>query len=803
MKFTLSWLKERHLQTNASLADITKTLTDIGLEVESVENPGAVLHSFLTGEILSTTPHPDADRLKVCQVSIGQDKPLQVVCGGINARAGIKVVLAQPGVTIPSNGMKMRVSKIRGVESHGMLCSGEELLLDLGPKDGIIELPSETPVGLTLTEALPLDDPVIEIVITPNRGDCLGVRGIARDLSTTGVGTLRPLVLPDNHSTFESPIKIIRNLPQDRQEACPHFMGRYIKGVKNRPSPLWLQERLKAIGIAPISALVDITNFFTFDLPRPLHVFDADKITGNLTIRMGAVGEKIEALNHHSYAVDPSITVVADEKRVQGLGGIIGSAYSGCTMDTTNVFLEAAYFDPKRTAATGRKLGVMTDARYCFERGVDPHSTPLGIELGTALILDLCGGEASEVVSSGHPIQNQHRIAFPSERTKELTSVPVSADESHTIFTRLGIEVENETKDAMVCRTPSWRYDLTGPADLVEEIMRIKGYDLIPALPLPIEEKTAFPLSLLQQRTIQIRHYLAAQGLHEVISWSMIPDSHARLFGGTIESTRICNPISQDLEWMRPSLLPPLLDMVKKNVDRGQDQVHLFEIGCQYAGNLPTDQANIVAAIGYGKEAPSHWSVKPAPLSFYHMKSDILGILKIFGLTPDKVQFTREGLPSWYHPGKACVVQQGPKRILAYLGELHPHILQSWGLKKPACAFELFLDHLPLKAKKSFHCGKFSPSNLQKVMRDFGFLVPRALPAQDLVDTIKKVAPTLISEIRIFDVYEGPNVPDTHKVMAFHVTLQPQKETLTDEEIKKVYNEIIANADTLGAKLRL
>ncbi len=795
MKFTLSWLKD-HLNTSASIAEITTKLTSLGLEVEGIHNPGEKLQDFIVAEVIEAVQHPNADRLRVCKVATGKGDPLQIVCGAPNARAGIKVVLAQPGVTIPATGTVLKVGKVRDVESFGMMCSASELGLD-GGHEGIIELDSSAIIGESFATYASLDDPIIEIGVTPNRSDCLGVRGVARDLAAAGLGTLKPLKIKEIKGLFDSPVNV--TIDKDTLKNCPHFMGRYIKGVKNGPSPDWLQQRLKSIGLTPISALVDITNYLAYDLGRPLHVFDGDKIKGNaLQVRSAKAGESLVALNHNTYALQENMTVIADDSSVLAIGGIMGSESSGCTDDTENIFLEAAYFDPINITETGRKLAILSDARYRFERGIDPESTAIGIEIATQLILECCGGEASHVVQAGHVLDNQKAIKIDFNDVKLLTGVDVPKKEAIKILENLGCSVDSTGTKVT---TPSWRHDLAIPQDLIEEIIRIHGYEHIPTI--SVTSPHPAPLSLKNQKIGFLKRQLAEGGLNEVITWSMVDHKTGMLFG-LDESLRISNPISLDLECLRPTPLCHLILAAARNQTRSQDQIALFEIGPAYHHTLHDSQQLMAAGVRYLTTTEPHWAQAPRPFDIFDAKKDLFMALDTFGIDESKVQLNSNGAPSWYHPGRSAVIQQGPKNILGYFGELHPLVAKKLGIKgRPVC-FELFIDRLPIIPKKTTNKGSIDLSPYQVVERDFAFLAPRDLPAATLIKTIQQVAPDLIAKVTVFDLYEGDKIKADRKSITLKAQLVPKEGTLTDMQIKEIYDKIIAIVqDKTGAMLRL
>jgi phenylalanyl-tRNA synthetase beta chain len=797
MKTTLAWLKT-HLETGAPLEEIVRRLVMLGLEVDSVENRGKTLQPFIIARVVSAEPHPNADKLRVCVVDTGSER-LQVVCGAPNARAGMLGAFAPVGATIPRNGMVLKESNIRGAASKGMLCSGYELGLS-EDHEGIIDLPADAPVGASFAQFIGLDDPVLDVKITPNRGDCLGVRGIARDLAAAGVGRLLPLDATPAPGRFGSPIAVHLAGPDDK--ACPLFIGRTIRGVRNGPSPRWLKDRLTAIGLRPISALVDITNFLTFDVARPLHVFDADKIEGDLVVRSARAHETLAALNGRSYALDAEMTVIADDDEVLSLGGVIGGESSSVGEATANVFIEAALFDPVRTAATGRKLQLQSDARYRFERGLDPEFTRPGIEIATRLILEICGGEASEVTVSGAVPKPTPELLFPPSLVKTLGGVDVPAEEAARILGSLGF-IGEKRPDGLLVRVPSWRRDIAGNADLVEEILRIHGYDHIPAVPLlrdtPLPKAALTPA---QRRGGFVRRSLAGRGMVEAVTFSFMQGKIAELFGQVPERLRLANPISADLDAMRPSILPNLLAAVQRNADRGFPDGALFEVGPQYRDDAPEGQDLMATGLRSGRTAAKRWDDPGRPVDAMMAKADALAAIAAAGLAPESVQVSAEP-PDWYHPGRAGTLRLGAK-VLGYFGELHPGVLQEMGVTGPAVGFEIFLGHVPLpRAKSGRSRAPLKLSALQPVERDFAFVVPVDLPAETLLRAARNVDKRLVSDVRLFDVYTGAGVGEGKKSLAITVVLQPEEATLTEKEIEALSEKLIAQVEkATGGSLR-
>ncbi len=789
MKFTLGWLKE-HLDTSASLDEIVSRLTSLGIEVEEVTDRGRVLAPFTVAEIVEAKPHPHAERLQVCTVDTGGER-LQVVCGAGNARAGLKGVFAAIGATIPGSGMKLKRCEIRGVESHGMMCSAWEMGLG-DDHEGIIELPQDLELGRPFAEALGLDDPVIDVSITPNRADCLGVRGIARDLAAARLGVLKPRQVSPVKGSFKSPVGVRFDFPPAAEDACPMFVARYIRGVKNGESPAWLKNRLAAVGLRPISALVDISNFFTLDLARPLHVFDADKLKGDLTLRFAVAGESLCALDDKVYALEPGMTVIADETGVLSLGGVIGGESTGCGEETKNVLLECALFDPRRISATGRRLMIESDARYRFERSVDPASVIPGAEAATRMILDLCGGEAGEMVIAGAEPEWRREISFRSDRVAAIGGLAVGADEIRRILEALGFTVGAEHDGRYAVSAPSWRADAEGEADLVEEILRVYGYDRITALSFPRE--TALPKPVLtprQQRERFVRRELAARGLVEAVTWSFMDGALAKRFGGDDPDLRLMNPISSDLDVMRPSVLPNLIAAAGRNMARGEADFALFEVGPTYADNSPRGQRLVAAGLRVGNTGPRHWSGPLRAVDAFDAKADALAALAAAGAPAKKLKAAADA-PDWYHPGRSGSLRLAPDTVLAHFGELHPEVLARVDVKGPVAGFELFLDAVPEPEGKS---GKarplMKPSPLQPLERDFAFVVDAGVSADEVVVSAAAAASDLITDVGVFDLYEGEGIGEGEKSIAFTVTLQPTERTLTLEEIDEVTEKVI------------
>ena len=786
MKFSLSWLKD-HLDTAASADEIAAALTNCGLEVEGIENPAATLGAFTIAHVLTAERHPQADKLQVLSVDTGAGAPVQVVCGAPNARAGMKGVFGAPGTYVPGSGITLKVAAIRGVESCGMMCSMRELELS-DEHDGIIALPDDAPVGARYAQWAGMDDPVFDIAITPNRQECLGVLGIARDLAAAGIGTLKARVIVPVAGAFPMP----RPITIEDAEGCPAFAGRVVRGVQNGPSPDWLQRRLRAVGLRPISALVDITNFLSIDSGRPLHVYDVAKLNGGLTARRARAGETVLALNGKTYALDETMTVIADDGEVHDIGGIMGGEHSGCSETTTDVLIEAAYFTPERIGTTGRALGINSDARARFERGVDPLFVVPGLELATQMVLDLCGGEASELVIAGQIPDTSRSIAYRPTRVLGLAGLDVAEDEQADILTRLGFGVtRGETWQVSV---PSWRRDVDGEADLVEDVVRIHGLDNVPATPLPRGDGVALPTATPLQRTQRrLRRVLAARGLDEAITWSFLPPAQADAFGGA--AFTLANPISADMAAMRPSLLPGLLSAAARNMDRGAASVRLFELGQRYLADAERPTAAILLS---GELRGRDWRSGPAARpDAYDAKAEALAALAALGAPVQRLQVAPPA-DGWWHPGRAGRLVLG-KAVLADFGIVHPRISAQFDVKGPVAAVELYLDALPPRSRKR---EAWAPSSLLPLSRDFAFVVDEGLPADSLLRAVAGADKVLIASVSLFDRYSGPGIEPGKLSLAVAVTLQPTAATLTEAEIEAVSARVIAAAAKLGATLR-
>ena len=801
MKFTLSWLKE-HLETTASLDDIVIALTRIGLEVEGVDNPGAKLAAFRIARVLSAAPHPQADKLQVLLVDAGPDynngAPLQVVCGAPNARAGLVGVFGMPGATVPANGMVLKVAEIRGVTSNGMMCSTREL--ELGDDhDGIIELPDDAPIGTAYPDYAGLTDPVIDVSVTPNKQDCMGVRGIARDLAAGGMGTLKPLTDVYRMTTLDLPgVGEGPPVRTDDPTGCPAFYARTVSGVRNGAAPAWMQQRLKAIGQKPISVLVDITNFVMFDLGRPLHVYDRAKLSGGLVARKAVAGEQVLALNGKSYTLDETMTVIADAVRVHDIGGIMGGEDSGCSDATTDVLIECAFFDPDNIARTGQKLMLTSDARTRFERGVDPAFLDDGLAIATWLVLEHCGGAASNVTRAGSPPLETKAIQYDINRAATLGGMAVAPARQKAILESLGFGVG----DDWIVTVPTWRRDVDGTADLVEEVIRIEGIDLVPSTPLDRTSGVATPTATPdQKRERRVRRAAAARGLDEAITWSFLSEAQAATFGGG--AWTLANPISEDLKVMRPSLLPGLLSATERNLKRGATSVRLFEIGRRYLADAEHATLGVVLA---GERRTRGWQQgKPQGFDAFDAKAEALALLAEAGAPVDNLQVMGEAGEQW-HPGQSGTLRLGPKTVLATFGMLHPLTLKAFDLDGAVAAVELYLDAIPARRQAAgaanFMKPAFAPPALQPVTRDFAFLVDADLAADQLVRAIKGADKKLIVAARLFDIFTGAGVEQGKKSLAVEITLQPEGKSLTEDELKGLADKVVAAAGKLGAVLR-
>ncbi|MDR6788889.1 phenylalanyl-tRNA synthetase beta chain [Sphingomonas sp. BE138] len=786
MKFTLSWLKD-HLETTASLGEILVALTNIGLEVEGVTDPAAKLDGFTVARVLTAERHPRADKLQVLSVDAG-DGPLQVVCGAPNARAGLVGVFGKPGAAVPANGMVLKVAAIRGVESNGMMCSTREL--ELGDDhDGIIELPADAPVGTSFADYAGLGDPVIEVSVTPNKQDCMGVHGIARDLAAAGLGTLVAPIVPEVAGEGAGPEVRIED-----PAGCPAFYAQEVRGLRNGDAPAWMTKRLRAIGQKPISALVDITNYLTVDLGRPLHVYDKAKLSGGLVARQAKDGETVEALNGKTYTLSAGMTVIADDVAVHDIGGIMGGAHSGVSETTTDVVIECAYFTPEAIARTGQKLALTSDARQRFERGVDPAFLDDGLAIATFLVLEYCGGTASGVTRAGEPPLGTRSYAYDPARAETLGGLAVAPERQRAILASLGFTVD----DAWNVTPPTWRRDIDGTADLVEEVIRIEGIDKVAPVPLPrvpgVARPTATPDQRIERRT---RRAAAARGLDEAVTWSFLSEKQVAPFGEA--AWRLANPISEELKVMRPSLLPGLLSAVERNLRQGAETVRLFEIGRRY---LPDAERATLGVVLAGDRRPRGWREgKAAAFDAYDAKAEALALLAAAGAPVDNLQVMGDAGAA-FHPGRSGTLRLGPKTVLAAFGAVHPAVMKAFDLSGQVAAVELYLDAIPAKRGAGFMRPAYAPPALQPVRRDFAFLVPADVTADALVRAVKGADKATIVRARVFDVFTGAGVAEGHKSVAVEVVLQPAEKSFTDADLKAIADKVVAAAAKQGAQLR-
>jgi len=782
MKFTLSWLKE-HLDTTATVDEIAERLTSIGLEVEEVFNPAAALSGFITAKVEKCEMHPDSDHLHLLSVNNGKEV-LQVVCGAPNVKLGTIGIFAPVGVIIPCYNEKLPVGKIRGVESFGMLCSEKELCIG-EDHNGIIELPADTPIGVPAADILNID-PVIEISITPNRAECLGVRGVARDLAASGLGTLKPLEIKKPEASFKCPI----NIRVDAPDACPVYTGRYIKGVNNRAeTPKWMKDRLSAIGLRPISPLVDVTNYLNYDLARPLHVFDADKLKGDLVIRMAKDGEPFTSLEEKEYKLDTKSLGICDDEGVQCLGGVMGGLAKGCSADTVNVLLESAFFKPECIARTGRHFQIDSDSRYRYERWVDPNSNVMGSDYATSLILDICGGEASEIVVCGQENYSAQPVTLRYERIKTLVGLDVSKQEIIRILTALGFKLTDRGNSVeAVC--PTWRGDIEFEADLVEEVVRMVGLDKIPAVSMPSDEFPKQTLKPQQQRVVAVKHELASRGMYETVTWSFTDSKLCKPFRKGKEPVMLMNPIVAELDEMRPSNLPNLLLAAHNNIARGDADMALFEVGPEFYGRRPTEQGTVAAGIRCGMTSKKHWLKGERAYDVFDAKADAIAAIAAANGPWDSAQITTDA-PEYYHPGRSGTLRLG-KNVIAYFGEIHPMVLKTYDIKGRVVAFEVFLDNIPLpRANTNKSKKKLELHSLQSVDKDLAFVVNKDVSAANIIAAAKNADREYISDVRIFDVFEGGNLPENKKSIALSVTFQPKDKSFTDQELDGLMKKVI------------
>jgi phenylalanyl-tRNA synthetase beta chain len=790
VKFTLAWLKE-HLETDRSLGELADKLTMIGLEVERIEDKATLFAPFVIARVTDAKQHPNADRLRVCMVDTGSGDPIQVVCGAPNARTGMKGVFAPPGAFIPGKNITLGVGKIRDVESRGMLVSEAELQIS-EDHDGIIDLPDDAPVGESFAKFAGLDDPVIEINLTPNRADATGVHGIARDLAAADMGKFRDHLVKPVKGEFPCPVAVRIEAP----ELCPAFALRLVRGVKNSPSPAWLQKRLTAIGLRPINALVDITNFMTYDRGRPQHVFDAAKVKGNLAVRRAQNGETLLALDGKSYTFDDTVCVIADDAGVESLSGIMGGEKTGCSETTTDVLIESALWEPVNIAQTGRKLGINSDARYRFERGVDPAFMLPGLEMATRMVMELCGGAPSEIAVAGDAEAPEKIIDFPHSELERLAGLTVSLADMRRVLERLGFFVAGQGEQVKVA-VPSWRPDVEGKADIVEEIVRIVGVDQVPSTPFPRGDAPRKPvLTPIQLCTRKAKRALAARNLVEAVTWSFISKKQAELFGGGSAALALANPITAELSDMRPSLIPGLVLSAQKNADRGFPDAGLFEVGQVFRGDQPADQFSAASGVRRTLAKPSgigrHWSKRDGEVDAFDAKADALTALTAAGAPAAALQVV-PGAPAWFHPGWCGTIQIGPQNVLGHFGELHPGALEALGAEGPLVAFEVLLERIPEPKTRSTRVKPaLELSPFQPVERDFAFVVSRDVKAADIMRAAQSVDRKLISGVSLFDLYEGQGIEAGKKSVAIAVTLQPRDKTMTDAEIDVVAARIVA-----------
>jgi len=796
VKITLAWLKD-HLDTSASVEELAEKLALIGLDVEGVDDPAAKLKAFTIARVVEAKRHPNADKLQVCKVDTGAGV-VEVVCGAPNAKTGMIGVFAPMGSYIPGTGITLEARPVRGVVSNGMLVSERELELS-DNHEGIIELDAGfgAKVGQRYADVIGLADPVIDVKLTPNRPDCTGVRGIARDLAAAGLGMLKPeKKITGVEGSFACPVDIQLDFPEDARSACPCFAGRYLRGVSNGQSPAWMQQRLKAVGLRPINALVDVTNYISLDRGRPLHVYDADKLVGAIRARLGKRGEKFAGLDGKTHAVDETMCVIADDRAVLGFGGILGGEDTGCTHDTKNVLIECAYFDPLRTAATGRKAGVQSDARYRFERGVDPAFILPGLDLATAMMLEVAGGTPSQRKVAGAPPQGTTVISFSMGRVESLGGITLADKQIRNTLEALGFTIEGKGATVKVT-APSWRPDIHGAADLVEEVVRIAGLDKVPPAAMPRLDGAARPVLTENQRRVRrARRTLAGRGLVEAITWSFIARGTARAFGGGQDALELANPISTEMSSMRPSLLPGLLAAVQRNRNRGFADLGLFEVGQIYRGDGPKDQLMAASGVRAGAAgltgAGRHWDGATKDADLFAAKADVVALLAELGFDASKAQVTRDA-PAWFHPGRSATLRLGPKIVLAHFGGLHPETLRSLDVTgSVAAAFEVFIEALPPRKEKKLARASLEALDLLPIRRDFAFVLAADVAAGDVVKAALSADKKLIASVNVFDLFEAESLGAGKKSLALEVTLQPREKTLTDQEIEAIAARIVA-----------
>jgi len=796
---SLSWLKN-HLSTKANLKQVVERLTEIGLEVESVKSPSSDLDNFIICKVIKSQKHPNADKLKLCDVDIGNESLVKVVCGALNAREGLFTVYAPPGSIIPKTKMKLKVAKIRGIESFGMLCSGNELEQS-SDKDGIIELrENEKNIGKKYFKSL--SEEVIDISITPNRPDCLGVRGIARDLAASGLGQLKKQPPIKISQKFKQPIKV--SIKKEKNQGCALFGSVYIKNVENKESPDWLKNRIKSLGLKPISAIVDITNYIMFDLNRPLHAYDADKIDKEIIVRNSKKGETFEALDNKKYSLENEMCSITDRTGILGLGGIIGGTRSGTEFSTKNILIESAYFYPSETRKTAKNLNIDTDAKYRFERGIDPNSVKMGLELAMCMVLDICGGEASKFSIAGNLKKNIKLIDLNYENFLNVIGFSITNSEIKKILFSLGCEVKNAKKSIKVL-PPSWRPDLKEDIDLIEELVRIKGYQNIPLI-APEKENIKETLNSRQKLFHFAQRSVASKGFMEAITWSFTDSNIDNSFSELKEEIKLSNPISSDLDVLRSSLYSNLMIAVKKNINRNYEDLMLYEIGPVFHGKEPGKQSTMIGAIKTGKYSRKNWIEKERNFDIFDIKNDVLITLNEIGINNSKISISNK-TKKWYHPGRSGLLSlgsvDGPK--LAYFGEIHPSIIKKMDLKvESILGFEIFLDNIPESKKKIREVKpQFITSDYQKVIRDFAFVIDDKYSSGEITSLVKNIDKELIKSVKIFDIYHGENIENGKKSIAFNITFEPKDRTLSEEDIEKVSNKIVSEVQSkIGATLR-
>jgi len=796
---SLSWLKN-HLETKANLNQVAERLTEIGLEVESIKSSDSNLDNFVICKIIKAQKHPNADKLKLCDVDIGSGNLIKVVCGAQNARDGLFAVYAPPGAVIPKTNMKLKIAKIRGIESHGMLCSGYELD-ESSDKEGIIELnKKEKNIGEKYFKST--GEKTMDIAITPNRPDCLGVRGIARDLASTGLGRLKKQPPIKISQKFKNPIKV--SIKKEKGQGCAVFGSVYIKNVQNKESPDWLKKRIISLGLKPVSAIVDATNYVMFDLNRPLHAYDADKIDQEIIVRNSKKGESFEALDNKKYTLENNMCAITDRSGILGLGGIIGGTRSGTEFSTKNILLESAYFFPSSTRKTSKILNIDTDAKYRFERGIDPQSIKLGLELGTRMILDMCGGEASNFSIVGKLKEERKTIHLEPEKFAKVAGFTITSAEIKKILMSLGCSLKMSGKKIKVL-PPTWRPDIKEDVDLIEELTRIKGYDKVPLIS-PEKENVKDTLNYRQKLFHFAQRSVASKGYTEAVTWSFTDSKTNILFSELKNEIKLSNPISNDLDVLRSSLYSNLIIGAKKNIHRNFEDLMLFEIGPIFKGNKPGEQSTMIGAIKTGKYSRKNWIEKERNFDVFDIKNDALRTINEIGIDSSKITISNKS-KKWYHPGRSGLLSLGSANgpELAYFGEIHPSIIKKLDLRTDnILGFEIFLDNIPESRKKIRETKQqFAVSDYQKVVRDFAFVIDEKYSSGEIISFVKKIDKELIKNVKIFDVYQGENITPGKKSIAFSVTLEPKDKTLSEKDIEEVSKKIISIVqETTGATLR-